>query len=34
VERVAGAGHWPWLDDPGVIDLVASFLGDDDPAAH
>jgi pimeloyl-ACP methyl ester carboxylesterase len=34
VERVAGAGHWPWLDDPGVVDLVASFLGDDDPAAH
>lgn len=21
-----GAGHWPWLDDPGVIDRVASFL--------
>jgi pimeloyl-ACP methyl ester carboxylesterase len=25
-ERVAGAGHWPWLDQPQVIDRVASFL--------
>jgi pimeloyl-ACP methyl ester carboxylesterase len=21
-----GAGHWPWLDQPGVIDRVAAFL--------
>ncbi len=21
-----GAGHWPWLDDPAVIDRVAAFL--------
>jgi pimeloyl-ACP methyl ester carboxylesterase len=20
------AGHWPWLDDPGVIDTLARFL--------
>jgi pimeloyl-ACP methyl ester carboxylesterase len=26
LERVAGAGHWPWLDQPQVIDTVASFL--------
>lgn len=26
VERIADAGHWPWLDQPGVIDLVAEFL--------
>lgn len=26
-----GAGHWPWLDRPGIIDAVAAFLdGDDD----
>jgi pimeloyl-ACP methyl ester carboxylesterase len=25
-EIVPGAGHWPWLDDPGVIDRVAKFL--------
>jgi pimeloyl-ACP methyl ester carboxylesterase len=23
----AGTGHWPWLDDPGVVDRVADFLG-------
>jgi pimeloyl-ACP methyl ester carboxylesterase len=34
VERIAGAGHWPWLDDPGVVELVAGFLGHDSPAAH
>jgi proline iminopeptidase len=27
VERLPGAGHWPWLDDPGAIDLVTEFLG-------
>ncbi len=26
VERVAGAGHWPWLDQPDVITRVAAFL--------
>jgi pimeloyl-ACP methyl ester carboxylesterase len=28
VERVAGAGHWPWLDDPQLLDLVARFAAD------
>jgi pimeloyl-ACP methyl ester carboxylesterase len=26
VEHVARAGHWPWLDDPEVVDLVIDFL--------
>ncbi len=26
VDLVAGAGHWPWLDDPEVIGTVTSFL--------
>jgi pimeloyl-ACP methyl ester carboxylesterase len=26
LERVAGAGHWPWLDQPQVIDRIDSFL--------
>ena len=26
VDVRAGAGHWPWLADPGVIDRVAAFL--------
>jgi pimeloyl-ACP methyl ester carboxylesterase len=26
VERIAQAGHWPWLDRPEVIDRVAEFL--------
>ncbi len=26
VERIAGAGHWPWLDRPEVVDSVASLL--------
>jgi pimeloyl-ACP methyl ester carboxylesterase len=26
VEHVPEAGHWPWLDQPQVIDLVAEFL--------
>ena len=26
IELIAGAGHWPWLDRPEVIDVVAGFL--------
>ena len=26
VERLPEAGHWPWLEDPAVVDLVADFL--------
>lgn len=26
VTRVPAAGHWPWLDDPSVIDLVSAFV--------
>jgi pimeloyl-ACP methyl ester carboxylesterase len=26
VEVVPGAGHWPWLDDPGVVARVGAFL--------
>lgn len=26
VDVVPGAGHWPWLDDPGVVERVAAFL--------
>jgi pimeloyl-ACP methyl ester carboxylesterase len=26
VQRVADAGHWPWLDQPEVIERIASFL--------
>jgi len=26
VERVAGAGHWPWLDRPEVVERVAALL--------
>jgi pimeloyl-ACP methyl ester carboxylesterase len=26
LEIVAGAGHWPWIDDPSVIDRVLDFL--------
>jgi pimeloyl-ACP methyl ester carboxylesterase len=26
LEMVAGAGHWPWIDEPGVIDRVLEFL--------
>jgi pimeloyl-ACP methyl ester carboxylesterase len=25
-EPVAGAGHWPWLDQPDVIDRIATFV--------
>jgi pimeloyl-ACP methyl ester carboxylesterase len=28
VEHVAGAGHWPWLDRPDVVDRLATFLGE------
>jgi pimeloyl-ACP methyl ester carboxylesterase len=27
VEHVAGAGHWPWLDRPELVERVAAFLG-------
>ena len=26
LELVANAGHWPWLDSPGVVDRVSRFL--------
>jgi pimeloyl-ACP methyl ester carboxylesterase len=26
VEHIPEAGHWPWLDQPQVVELVASFL--------
>jgi pimeloyl-ACP methyl ester carboxylesterase len=26
LERIGDAGHWPWLEDPRVIDLVADFI--------
>jgi pimeloyl-ACP methyl ester carboxylesterase len=26
VERLADAGHWPWLDEPAAIEQVAAFL--------
>jgi pimeloyl-ACP methyl ester carboxylesterase len=26
LERVPGAGHWPWLDQPLLIDRIADFL--------
>jgi pimeloyl-ACP methyl ester carboxylesterase len=29
VRRVAGAGHWPWLEQADVADSVATFLGED-----
>jgi pimeloyl-ACP methyl ester carboxylesterase len=32
VERVAGAGHWPWLDAPRLIDRLAAFATDARPA--
>ena len=28
VELVEGAGHWPWLDRPELVDRVARFLAD------
>jgi pimeloyl-ACP methyl ester carboxylesterase len=27
VETVADAGHWPWLDQPAVLDRIHAFLG-------
>lgn len=27
LEIVSGAGHWPWIDEPRVIDQVLDFLG-------
>jgi pimeloyl-ACP methyl ester carboxylesterase len=26
VERIEGAGHWPWLDDSSVADRIAEFV--------
>jgi pimeloyl-ACP methyl ester carboxylesterase len=26
-EHVEGAGHWPWLDRPELVDRVARFVG-------
>jgi pimeloyl-ACP methyl ester carboxylesterase len=26
LEIVPGAGHWPWIDDPGVVDRVLTFV--------
>ena len=26
VRRLPGAGHWPWLDDPAAVDVLADFL--------
>jgi pimeloyl-ACP methyl ester carboxylesterase len=26
VEHIAGAGHWPWLDQPELVDRVVAFL--------
>jgi pimeloyl-ACP methyl ester carboxylesterase len=28
VERLSGAGHWPWLDRPEVVEIVADFLAE------
>ena len=28
VEIVAGAGHWPWIDRPELVDTIAAFLGE------
>jgi pimeloyl-ACP methyl ester carboxylesterase len=27
LDPIDEAGHWPWLDDPAVVDRVADFLG-------
>ena len=29
VRRVPGAGHWPWIERPELIDEIAAFLDDD-----
>ena len=29
VRRVPGAGHWPWIEQPELIDEIAAFLDDD-----
>jgi pimeloyl-ACP methyl ester carboxylesterase len=33
VLRLPDAGHWPWLDRPDLVERVAAFLGDGDPAS-
>jgi pimeloyl-ACP methyl ester carboxylesterase len=32
--RVSGAGHWPWLDQPAVIERVAAFASSSAPGRH
>jgi pimeloyl-ACP methyl ester carboxylesterase len=32
VERIPGAGHWPWLDAPHLITRLAAFAADVQPA--
>jgi len=27
LEIAAGAGHWPWIDDPSLVDRVVAFVG-------
>jgi pimeloyl-ACP methyl ester carboxylesterase len=27
LEVAAGAGHWPWIDDPALIERILRFLG-------
>ena len=26
-EAIEGAGHWPWVDDPSVVDRIIGFVG-------
>ena len=28
LEILPAAGHWPWLDDPRLVERVAAFLAD------
>jgi pimeloyl-ACP methyl ester carboxylesterase len=32
VEHVSNAGHWPWLDQPALVQRLASFAADRSPA--
>lgn len=31
VRHFPDAGHWPWIDDPSVIDVICAFLDDRTP---